>query len=139
MTEDRTSMTDNLREQMDAALDRLVVPRLRELAFSGSMPHFRRRTENVIDLLSFQFDKRGGGFVIEISRCPAQGFVTYWGKAIPPNKVTAQDPHPDQRLRLQPREGSGTDSWFRYEGGAVEQGERALFPRHLRSALLGGP
>jgi hypothetical protein len=114
-------MTETLRHQMDAALGRVVVPRLREHAFTGSLPHFRRRTAGGIDLLSFQFDKWGGGFVIEISRCPADGFVTHWGKEIPPNKVTAQDPHPDQRHRLKANEGSATDSWFRYEGGDTEQ------------------
>lgn len=100
---------------MIASLKEIVVPRLRERGFRGSFPHFRRPTDRQIELLSFQFDRNGGGFVIEISRCPPGGITTYWGKEIPPDKVTPHDLHPDERQRLQPLEGGGTDSWFRFD------------------------
>jgi hypothetical protein len=30
--------------------------------------------------LTFQFDRHGGGFVIEIGQCPADGCTTHWGE-----------------------------------------------------------
>jgi hypothetical protein len=100
---------------MDASLKSIVVPHLRELGFSGSFPHFRRIKENGIDLISFQFDKYGGGFVIEVSHCPPGGITTSWGKEIPPDKVQAWDMPFNLRLRIQPGTGHGPGSWFRYD------------------------
>lgn len=108
------------REAMQAALKSIVVPRLRTIAFKGSFPHFRRVVGDHIDLLTFQFDRNGGGFVIEISFCPTDGIATPWGEAIAPQRVTAWDVHPDKRYRIQPSKGAGTDSWFRFEDGGYE-------------------
>lgn len=109
------------RESFEAELKRVVVPRLRERKFTGSFPHFRRPDENGIQLLTFQFDKNGGGLVIEIARCPSVGTTTHWGKQIPPSKVTAWDLHPNDRERIKPKSGAGTDSWFRYEGEKIQE------------------
>jgi hypothetical protein len=104
---------------MKKALKDVVVPRLREVGFLGSLPHLRRRRPNRIDLFTFQFDRHGGGFLIELAQCAPDGFTTYWGKQIAPNKVTAWDLPSMQRARIQPRVGSGTDSWFRYDKAAA--------------------
>ena len=103
------------RQLMDEALKLYVVPALRERGFKGSLPHFRRLRTDRVDLLTIQFDKHGGGFVVEISQCAVEGVTTHWGKHVPASKVTAWDLHPDQRLRLKLRDGSGTDSWFRFD------------------------
>ena len=97
------------------ALKEIVVTKLRKKGFKGSFPHFRRLCNEKIDLLTFQFDKWGGGFIIEISKCPPDGITTHWGKHIPPNKVKALDIHPGGRFRLQPSLGSSTSNWFRYD------------------------
>jgi hypothetical protein len=102
-------------ERMVKALQEIVVTKLREQGFKGSFPHFRRASKEKIDLLTFQFDKWGGGFVIEISRCPPDGITTYWGEHIAPNKARAWDMHPDERFRLQPGPGGSTSDWFRYD------------------------
>jgi Domain of unknown function (DUF4304) len=52
------------RQLMEQALKAYVVPVLREHGFAGSLPHFRRLRSDCVDLLTFQFDKNGGGFVI---------------------------------------------------------------------------
>lgn len=104
-----------LREEMDAELKDIVVPALRQSGFKGSLPHFRRPGPTAIDLLTFQFDRHGGGFVMEIARCSTEGFTTHWGKHIPASKVSAWDLHPDQRYRIQPRPGCGIDAWFRFD------------------------
>jgi hypothetical protein len=120
-------------EKMIKALKEIVVTRLREQGFKGSFPHFRRLGKEKIDLLTFQFDPWGGGFVIEISKCPADGITTYWGKHIPPNKVNAWYMHPSERLRLQPRVSSSPSDWFRYDKANLhedifEKTARSVFP-----------
>jgi hypothetical protein len=114
------------RELMDTELKAAVVPVLRDRSFKGTLPHFRRMSPAGVDLLTFQFDRNGGGFVIEIARGSAEGFTTHWGKFIPANKLTAWDLHPNKRYRLKPREGSGTDSWFRYENANVAEVARQV-------------
>lgn len=105
------------RDAMSAALRERFVPALRVRGFKGSLPHFRRPAEGGIDLLTVQFDRSGGGFVIEISRCSPDGITTAWGKSISPDKVTAHDLHPRARHRIG-SPGPGDDGrWFRYDDG----------------------
>src|SRR5438045_8951024 len=103
------------RKAMILELKRIVQPHLRSIELSGALPHFRKIGQETIDLVSVQFDRNGGGFVIEIARCPSEGIITYWGEHILPNKTKAFDVHPKFRKRIQPRTGGGTDSWFRFD------------------------
>jgi hypothetical protein len=105
---------------MDLALKASVVPVLRQAGFTGSYPHFKRLHATHVELLTFQFDINGGGFLIEISRCSIGGVTTHLGKHIPASKVRAWDLDPENRRRIKPREGSGTDSWFRYDSGGYD-------------------
>jgi hypothetical protein len=116
----------SLRTAMDQELKASVVPRLRATGFAGSLPHFRRAHQSGIDLLTFQFDRNGGGFVIEISRGPVEGITTHWGKVIGPKQLTAWDMHPEERLRLQPQEGSGVEDWFRFDDGQTDACSRQV-------------
>ena len=100
---------------MVAALLAIVVPSLRAAGYTGTFPHFRRQGPNGIDLLTFQFDRNGGGFVVEVSSCHPEGITMHWGKVIAPGDVTAWDVHPSQRFRIQPQSGGGTEYWFRFE------------------------
>ncbi len=104
------------REEMIAVLKSIVVPVLRRSGFTGSFPHLRRLGEKQIDLITFQFDKWGGGFVVEISKCGTDGVTMSWGEKIPPKKITAHDLHPRDRFRLGCK-GPGTDHWYRYDSG----------------------
>src|SRR5262245_60374911 len=124
-------MYRELRSEMEAALKGIVVPELRRAGFTGSIPHFRRSRE-VIDLITFQFDRHGGGFVIEVATGESTGFTTHWGKHIPANKLTAWDLPPERRKRLKPGSGSGTDSWFRYDGSQPPEIIAADALNHLR-------
>ena len=107
----------NEKIQMELSLKRIVIPELRKRGFKGTFPHLRRISDHV-DLLTFHFDRNGGGFIMEVARGEIGGHTTHWGKQIPANKLRAWDLHPDQRKRLQPKQGSGTDSWFRYDGSS---------------------
>ena len=104
------------RKEMIVALNSIVVPVLRHRGFTGSFPHFRRFGTKQIDLITIQFDKWGGGFVVEISKCGTDGITMPWGKRISPKKVTAHDMHPKDRYRLG-CEGPGTEDWYRYDKG----------------------
>src|SRR5258708_20299065 len=94
---------NDLRQTMDNELKSSVLPVLRSHLFCGSFPHFRRLGECGVDSLTFQFDKWGGGFVVEIARCGVDGFTTHWKEHIPAAKVKAWDLHPKDRHRIQPR------------------------------------
>lgn len=107
-----TSAVSEPRDQMIAALREVVLPVLRDMGFTGSFPHFRRIRDTQIDLLTFQFNRHGGSFVVEASFCAPDGFTTSWGAHIPPKKVRAHDIHPNQRPRL---DSNHADGWFHYE------------------------
>ncbi|MCQ6564107.1 DUF4304 domain-containing protein [Paenibacillus mendelii] len=98
------------RDKMISSLKNIVIPSLRDRGFKGTFPHFRRITEKKIDLLTFQFDKYGGGFIIEVAVCSPEGHTHHWGEKVPPNKVTAYELNPDNRLRI-----GDKDDWFRYD------------------------
>lgn len=104
------------RKEMNDHLARIVVPKLRSIGFKGSFPHFRRILPNRIHLLTFQFDRYGGGFVIEIANCKAEGYTTSWGKKIEPNKITAHDLYVRKRIQSNMETSNSlTDDWFRYD------------------------
>lgn len=104
------------RDKMNSALKENVVPKLREKGFKGSLPHFRRILDKEVHLLTFQFDRNGGGFVIELAKTENKTFESPSGVKIQPNKLTAHDLN--ERIRIHPKgisETSLTDSWFRYD------------------------
>lgn len=92
-----------------------ILPWLRGKGFKGSFPHFRRPGQSAIDLLTFQFDRHGGGYVIEIAQCPSEGIITHWGKAISAREAKAWDVHPSRRKRICADSRPGTEGWFRFD------------------------
>lgn len=99
---------------MNLALKEYVVPKLRERGFQGSFPHFRRLKDDQTDLLTFQFSRWGGEFVVEVAIGPSEPFDAHWGKRIEPRKMTAHDI--GARMRLGPKKEGESDYWFKYEG-----------------------
>ena len=110
-------MQENL-QRRDAikVLQAIVVPNLRKRGFKGSFPNFRRPTPRHLDLLTFQFDKYGGGFVVVLAAGPIEGLTTYWGEFIPPGKLIPS--YLGQSFRLGGNE-QKADYWFRYDNGAA--------------------
>jgi hypothetical protein len=98
---------------MIAMLKEVVIPKLKVAGFSGSFPHLRRQREATIDLLTFQFSRWGGSFVVEVASCPAAGVTMSWGEHVPPKKVTAHDI--SYRLRLGSNPPKKADHWFDFE------------------------
>ncbi len=109
-------MENAARKEMVKNLSEIVIPVLRQKGFKGSFPHFRRLTADRINLLTFQFDRSGGGFVIEITNCQPNGYTTSWGTKIEPNKLTAHDLFNRKRIQSNMDTTSSlTDDWFRYD------------------------
>ena len=52
---------------MKKALHVSVIKELCDKGFTGKWPHFRREHEGYIELLSFQINKWGGSFTVELS------------------------------------------------------------------------
>ena len=107
MSTERTKMIKSLKE--------IFVPELRNMKFKGSFPHFRKTENGKTNLLTFQFDRNGGGFIIELANWNESEFKTHWDEIIPLNKLSARDL--SKRQRIYPNsltEKNGTDSWFRY-------------------------
>lgn len=102
------------RKKMNLALKEYVIPELRERGFKGCFPHFCRLKEDQTDLLTFQFSRWGGEFVVEVAIGPSEPFVAHWGKRIEPKKMTAHNI--GDRLRLGPKKEGECDYWFKYEG-----------------------
>ena len=107
------------RKMIDNALKKIVVPFLRKYGFNGSLPHFRRKNETNIDLITIQFNRWGGSFVVELTTCPIAGVTTYSGEHIPSNKVTAQDITERFRLGAETKDGDGI--WFDFEAAEAEE------------------
>jgi hypothetical protein len=114
--------------KMRRVLERDVFPALAERGFRGKWPHLRRLGGKRIDLLSFQFDKWGGGFCVEVACCPATAPVDWTGRRVAAARITAQ--HLRERVRLGPR--LGGDHWFRYDGSADAERFTALASEVLR-------
>ncbi|WP_339542987.1 DUF4304 domain-containing protein [Pseudomonas sp. JAI120] len=123
------------RKKIDAALKEHVILILRSMGFKGSPPHFRRNTGQQIDLITFQFDRHGGGFAIEVAVSPAEGVTMSWGEQIPPTKVVAAHLHPNKRIRL----GAvmGGDHWFRYDNKGNSTTRFADTAREVQPYLSG--
>lgn len=109
--------------KMIQVLKELVVPMLRMQGFKGSFPHFRRNKIDSMHLLTFQFDKWGGGFAVELACCSAEGVTMYWGEKVPANKVTVH--HVNTRYRLGARD-INSDHWFRYDEAESNQYKSAV-------------
>lgn len=79
------------RNEMLAALKAHLLPVLRERGFKGSLPHLRRLRKERIDLMTIQFDKYGGGFVVEIAGCEVTVSIRTPGAIL--REIASCDPH----------------------------------------------
>jgi len=111
----------NSRLLMIKALKKRVVPYLREHGFKGTFPHFRRQNEENIDLVTFQFNRYGGSFIVELTFCGKDGVVTSWGKEIPANKVRGYNVNNRFRLRENIYGTDDNECWFHYEEAKTDE------------------
>ncbi|MCM3666268.1 DUF4304 domain-containing protein [Mesobacillus subterraneus] len=105
-------MSSDDRKMMDTALKKIVIPILWDQGFKGSFPHFRKNND-YIDLVTFQFNKWGGSFIVELAVSPLEGITEPWGEHISPNKITAH--HINKRHRLGAKSEEEDGIWFKFE------------------------
>jgi len=104
------------RGAIQRALKSIVVPRLRELGFRGSFPHFRRVRGGEHQTVTFQFHKYGGSFCVEAGRIPESQFCVLqarWrasGKELLPDSLTSGHARIRHRLHAPPH----GDHWYQF-------------------------
>ena len=98
------------KSEMIKALKQWTIPELERRGFIGKFPHYRRLGKTKIDLLMFQFDKLGGGFIIEILYALTEGKDNnlIFDSVLLPEKVTVAETN--IRHRLCPKQ----YGWFYY-------------------------
>ncbi|MDI1256286.1 MAG: hypothetical protein PSV16_09295 [Flavobacterium sp.] len=103
------------RKKMIRSLNKYVLPKLHDINFTGTFPHFRRDMADRINFISFHFDTQGGGFVIDVANCNINGFMTASEQIIPLDKLTAHYFVDKFRIKAKMNGKNGRDDWFRYD------------------------
>lgn len=94
------------RQIMLKALNKKVIPSLFEQGFTGKHPHYKREKDDCIEFISFDTNKWGGSFKVEVSAIfPNSKFTNYLGNTIAENVWGTS-----KRYRLN----GMFDGWFYY-------------------------
>ncbi len=86
---------------MRKALKRHWLPELSRLGFVGKTSTFQRLEAESQDLLSLQYWKYGGEFILEFARRSRGPFATSWGSIVPEVEMEVTYLNPLDRARLQ--------------------------------------
>lgn len=121
------------KDKMISALKKIVVPELKSRGFKGRFPHFRKQVGQMGYLLSFQFDKWGGGFLIEIgvAKVNEEGNVKIDNLIRPFQKLNAF--HLNNRFRILEHK-NGNKDWFRFDN-ETQNLEEAEFMEIAKNVL----
>lgn len=103
---------------MRKALKRHVFPGLAALGFTGGPTHFRRLRSDTHDMLSVQYWKYGGSFILEFGRRERGPLHTTWGEVVAEDRLDVAYLAVQSRARLQERPEAAADTFagFRFEG-----------------------
>ena len=104
-------------DRMRKALRRHVLPALAAMGFTGKASHFQRAGDAHLDLLSIQYWKYGGEFILEFARTQRGDLHTSWGDVVPEAKLEVAYVAPSSRARLvqSPRGGASGFGGFRFD------------------------
>lgn len=123
-TETQQSSKGNpaLRKEVDHEIKTVIIPELQKLGFDGKYPHYKRINENgKVDYLSFQFNRYGGSFIIEIAVAypykGKKGNFYYNGEVTPEIVQSSNYGYTSNRLRIEPHKGE----WFVYDKNNYRQ------------------
>lgn len=94
---------------MRQALRRHLVPALAALGFEGGPTHFRRFRDARHELLSIQWWKYGGSFILEFGHRARGPLHTAWGEVVDELKLDVAYLPLDARARLQDRQAPADD------------------------------
>ncbi len=87
--------------RMHKALKRHLVPALVQLGFTGTASNFQRLLPEAQDLLTIQYHKDGGSFILECGRRERGPLHTSWGSIVPEETLEVRYLPVMQRARLQ--------------------------------------
>ena len=85
---------------MRKALKKVLLPELSRIGFIGASSNFQRRSAENLDLLSIQYWKYGGQFILEFARRKRGTLNTSWGEVQEQN-IGVAHMSPLLRARLQ--------------------------------------
>jgi hypothetical protein len=94
---------------MRKALRKHLIPALAAAGFDGRSTRFTRLRDDAQDLLSIQYWKYGGSFILEFGRRPRGPLQTAWGPVIPEEKLEIAYLPVCDRARLQARDAAPED------------------------------
>lgn len=125
-------------KMMRQALKAILAPVIEKYGFSGTFPHFRRKADAEIHLLSVIFWKYGGSFCLEFGRHPAGDRRLPWGEVIAENRLEVVYVPVLERRRLQAKGGdaSGPEAWFGYAGLDPSDSKSFIVLAHRVSQLF---
>lgn len=119
---------------MIGSIKEIVIPYFRSKGFSGSYPHFKRQIGKRLDFISFQFNKYGGSFVIEIGYCSleeAEKTAELIGVDIKNFNTFCLG---KQRLRIGAAD-ENSDYWFVYDNSEVTEDE-SVYEKLAKEAVV---
>ena len=110
----------NPRQLIIANLNKIVIPKLIDTGFTGVFPYFRRKQGNILSVVSFQFNKYGGSFVVEFA-CTnnTDRDLPEFAKNIPFENLDGACFSPTNRIRLKPVN-QLFSHWFSYKDFSKE-------------------
>lgn len=85
---------------MRKALRKHFLPEMLRLGFVGTRSSFQRLGSDFLDLLSIQYWKYGGEFILEFARRERGDLITSWGELVPESKLEVAYVNPLNRARL---------------------------------------
>ena len=122
---------------MRKALRRHLLPALASLGFTGKSSKFQRLLPDSQDLLSIQYHKYGGSFILEFGRRERGPLHTTWGSVVPEEKLEVIYLLPTQRGRLQEAEAEGQDLFagFSFQGFGEDTGKYEALASRVATLL----
>jgi hypothetical protein len=107
------------------AFKRHMLPGLASIGFVGRMPNFQRLFPDSQDLLTIQYHKYGGSFILEFGRRQRGSLQTSWGPLVAEEKVEVIYLPTNQRARLQEVESQASDLFAGFSFQHFDEDEQA--------------
>lgn len=108
-----------------------------ELGFDVRYPHFQRKREGELQLVSLIHDKWGGGLFLEFARHPTGDLATSWGDVVPEQEihVAYTDPATRGRLLGTTQHEDARMNYFRYDAQSDDRAALDTLVEELVSVL----
>jgi hypothetical protein len=119
---------------MRKALKKVLFPELRNLGFSGNGWDFQRAS-GTLDLLSVQFGKYGGEFILEAARRARGDFHASWGEVFPETGITVAHTPPSDRARLHDPSSTEGLRGFSFSAFGDDPAEYEALAKHVAELL----